>query len=103
VAQGVEKVCTFVKHWRSTNSTAGTMARITLAWTQHISGSGYPLLEQPAIPIPYLETIWIASLRTFLYEAGISITLDEPSIYPPKGEYDRHVMDVFRESEKFDI
>jgi hypothetical protein len=57
VTQGVEQVCIFVKHWRSTNSTAGIMARIALAWAQHNSGSGYPLLEQPTIPIPYLETI----------------------------------------------
>ena len=101
VIQGIEQLYTFTKHYRSTHSTAGLMAKIALAWTQHNSGSLYPILQYPSINLPYLESKWFASLRLFLAEADISLTLTKTYVYPIQRQHDLHLMDYFRESGKF--
>jgi hypothetical protein len=97
VAQGIDQICLFVKSWRA-NNIAGQFLRVALAWAQHNLGVGTPiLLENPTIPIPYLETQWISSLRTALISLGCKIQVDYSSIYPLQRQHDAHLMDVFRE------
>jgi hypothetical protein len=96
VAQGIDQICLFVKSWRA-NNIAGQFLRVALAWAQHNSGVGTPILEIPTIPIPYLETQWISSLRTALTSLGCKIQVDYSSVYPLQRQHDAHLMDVFRE------
>jgi hypothetical protein len=96
VAQGIDQICLFVKSWRA-NNIAGQFLRVALAWAQHNSGVGTPILENPTIPLPYLETQWISSLRTALTSLGCKIQVDYSSVYPLQRQHDAHLMDVFRE------
>jgi hypothetical protein len=75
---------------------------MALSWAQHNSGVGTPILENPTIPILYLETQWISSLRTALTSLGCKIQVDYSSVYPiQRQQQDAHLMDVFRERGTF--
>jgi hypothetical protein len=101
VAQGIDQICMFIKSWRA-NNIAGQFLRVALAWAQHNSGVGTPILENPTIPIVlYLETQWISSLRTALTSLACKIQVDYSSVYPLQRQHDAHLMDVFREQGNF--
>lgn len=91
--QGLAKVETMLKHWRSTDTEAKKHLQIALAWNQYTAGTGKPILEDTKTKIEYLDTVWYPDLRDFLAETNSTIEVDDPCIVPVQRENDRHIMD----------
>jgi hypothetical protein len=52
---GAGEVLHFIKNWRTSNADIGKVLRIVYAWCQYQAGVSFPLLENPAEPITYLQ------------------------------------------------
>ena len=74
--QGLAKVESLVKHWRSNESDANRILRIALHWNQYVAGIGTPILENTTAQLSYLETVWFPDLRDFLRETNTTIEVD---------------------------
>jgi hypothetical protein len=57
------------------NSEVGKMIIISLKYSQIEAGIRQQLLEHPAINIPYLTPTWITSLRQFLFQHNLTVTI----------------------------
>ena len=55
--QGLAKVESLSKHWRSNESDANRILRIVLHWDQYIAGISTPILENTTATLSYLETV----------------------------------------------
>ena len=99
--QGLAKVESLVKHWRSNESDANRILRIALHWNQYVAGIGTPILENTTAQLSYLETVWFPDLRDFLRETNTTIEVDEPGLTPIQREYDQHIMDHVLGLQKF--
>ena len=64
-------------------------------------GCFFPLLEQPSLPVPQLESKWISSMRAFLDKINAQIVIDD--FVPPAFQrlHDFVIMDVIQASGKF--
>jgi len=98
--QGLAKIETLIKHWRSPNTEAEAHVRIALQWNQYTAGTGVPILEDHQ-SIPHLETVWYPDLRNFLSENKIKIKVDHPGIVPHQREGDSHIMDHILATKRF--
>ena len=65
VEQGIAHVSMMVGHLRQGSETA-RMLKMELQWCQAQAGTAIHLLESPQVPIDYIESCWIMSLRSFL-------------------------------------
>ena len=79
VQQGLGQVSEFIRNWRL-KSTAGLLIRIALAWFQEQVGVSFPILCNVKAALPQLESKWIASLRDFLGEYDMHLTVQETAI-----------------------
>ena len=91
--QGLAKVETMVKHWRSPDTEAKKHLQIALAWNQYTAGTGTPILEDTTSQLTYLDTVWFPDLRDFLAETKTTIEVDDPCIVPVQRVNDKHIMD----------
>ena len=99
--QGYGQVSTFLKSWRTPNSHAGQILRITVAWAQYCIGTSTSFLTDTTTKLPHLESTWLTSLRQFLHAVGGTLELDHRYIPPLQRERDQHIMDVVLQSNKF--
>ena len=90
--QGLLQVAYLLRHIR-TPSQIGTLLRCTLSWLQLSLGVSFPVMAQPAVPLPHMEAKWISSMRTFLAEQTLSIQLATDSVPAPQREHDSYIMD----------
>lgn len=67
----------------------------------HIFEASFPILRYPKRPLPHMEVIWLASLRSFLSTIDASVLLDDPSIPQMQRAHDAYIMDLILESKKF--
>jgi hypothetical protein len=91
--QGEGQILTFLKHWR-TNSNAGNLLRIAVAWTQLHLGTSLPFLTDTATSLPHMPGRWLCSLRTFLTRINGSIKLDQSFLSPIQRKRDVYIMDM---------
>jgi hypothetical protein len=63
--QGSGQILQLLKHLRI-QSPFHKMWLIALHWAQLQSGFHIPLLQDPTVPAPHLESLYITSLREFL-------------------------------------
>ena len=89
--QGLAKVESLLKHWRSNESDANRILRIVLHWDQYIAGISTPILENTTATLSYLETV----------QTQIRIEVDEPGLTLAQRENDKHIMDHVLELKKF--
>jgi hypothetical protein len=98
--QGEGQILTFLKHWRS-NTDAGNLLRIAVAWTQlHIDTSASFLMNTET-PLPHLPGRWLKSLRSFLHRIDGSLELDLYFLPPPQRHRDVYIMDMVLASKSF--
>ena len=90
--QGLLQVAYFLRHMRLP-SQIGALFRCTLSWLQLSIGVSFPVLAQPAVPLPHMEAKWLSSMRTFLAEQKLSIQLATESVPAPQREHDSYIMD----------
>jgi hypothetical protein len=93
--QGEGQIQHFLKHWR-TETDISTTLRITLAWSQWQAGTAASILANCHVPIGYIESRWLMSLREALRASNASFRLDQPFTQPPERTGDMHFMDAAR-------
>jgi hypothetical protein len=98
--QGEGQILTFLKHWR-TNTDAGNLLRIAVAWTQLHIGTSACFLMDTQTPLPHLPGRWLRSLRSFLNRIDASLELDSYFLPPPQRQRDVYIMDMVIASESF--
>jgi len=96
IEQGIKATIALMGHLREPNSNTGKMMRIELQWCQAQAGTSFNLLEEPSIPVEYIETCWIMNLRNFLDTYGLHINITCPAIPSIACENDEFIMDAFR-------
>ena len=89
-------------------SETGKMILINLHYSQVESGLGTPLLEVPSIPVSYLTPTWITSIRQFLFQHNLQLTLTDTTTYPLRHKYDDYIMNAdhltrYHKIERLDI
>jgi hypothetical protein len=81
IEQGVESLRLIMKHLRFPGQPQ-QMLLITLHQLQFNSGLGTPLLENPYIPAPHLEGLWIPQIRNFLKRINGSLRIADLTTQP---------------------
>ena len=70
----------------------GKLLRLSLESSQLESGLGVPLLENPQLYVSYLTPTWTMSLRQFLSNHNITISLTDPVSFPLRSSTDQYIM-----------
>jgi len=96
IEQGIKATTALMGHLREQKSHTGQMMRIELQWCQAQAGTSFNLLEEPSIPIEYVETCWIMNLRQFLDTYGLHVHITCPNIPKIACDNDEFLMDAFR-------
>jgi hypothetical protein len=98
---GIGKLMLFIRHWRS-DSQAGRLSRVLLAWVQALAGTSFSVLRFPARPMPHLEeAIKISYIRWYLSRAAGYLILDQEYVTPLQRVGDFHLMDAVLASGRF--
>jgi hypothetical protein len=98
--QGSGQIFQLLKHLRI-QSPFQKMWLIALHWAQLQSGFHTPLLQDPTVPAPHLEGLYIMSLREFLASIKGSIVTEHSYTIPLQRVHDRAIMDVVISSNLF--
>ena len=93
IERGIAQTILLIRHVRA-NSDQGTMVRIALDWWQQSAGVNFPLLLNPAVPVPYLESNWLTSLRDFLRDIKGSLQISAQDTDTPPRRGDQKIMMV---------
>jgi hypothetical protein len=91
--QGSGQILQLLKHLR-VKSPFQKMWLIALHWAQLQSGVHTLLLQDPKVPAPHLESLYISSLREFLASINGSIVTEHSYTIPMQRVHDRAIMDV---------
>jgi ribonuclease HI len=95
IEQGVKSVTMLVGHIRQDSDT-GRMMRIELQWCQVQAGTSINLLEDPQVPIDYIETCWIMSVRDFLSMYNLHLEFSQLARPVVQCVHDEFIMDAIR-------
>ena len=82
----------FFRNALYTNSEAGNLIRLNLQYSQRESGVGFPLLSNPTCHIPYLTPSWVLSVRQFLSNHNMHVTVSDVHIDELKSTTDEYIM-----------
>jgi hypothetical protein len=74
------------------DSEAGQMMILNVKYSQLESGISEPIMENPGMNISFLTPTWITSLRQFLYQHNLTISLTETMTVQFRGRYDQCIM-----------
>jgi hypothetical protein len=99
--QGYGQVDMFMKSWRINQSHQGKLLRIALHWAQYCAGIGQAILEDTTTKLPYLESEWITSLRTYLGLIQGSIQVDQSGVIELMREHDKYIMEIAIQQGKY--
>ena len=92
--QGAGQLQIFLQYWRSPNTQAGQLLRISVAWLQISVGVSFSLFHDVHTPITYSDSLWLISVRDFLSNIGGQLEL-HPTYVPQKArENDAFIMDA---------
>jgi hypothetical protein len=79
-----------------TGKEAGKLILYSLQYSQREAGIVAPLLERPDIHIPYLTRTWITSLRQYLYNHNLTISITGVYSITTQGQKDQCIMNPDR-------
>jgi hypothetical protein len=65
---------------------------MSLKYSQIESGISEPLLEKPDIPLLYLTPTWLTSVRQFLYQHNLTLSITDTLLIRFQGSHDRCIM-----------
>ena len=72
---------------------AGKLMTLNAKYSQIESGLAEPILEHPGISLPYLTPTWITSIRQFIFQHNITISLTDTIQIILRGKHDKCIMD----------
>ncbi len=98
--QGSGQLLMFLKHWRSPGQ-ASSLSQVALSWAQFQICTGTSFLADCTTPLPHMEALWFASMRTFLQCIDGRIELDNDYILPIQREHDLFLMDAVLQCKYF--
>ncbi len=93
IEQGVESLRLIMKHLQYPGQHQ-QMLLITLDQLQFNSGLGTPLLEDPYVPAPHLEGLWIPQIRKLLARIHGSLRITDLTTQPLQRKQDSYIMDL---------
>ena len=76
--QGSAKIEHLTEHLRGETTQVLLHFQIALHWAQFNAGVSSPILQQPQLKPPHLESIWFKDLRDFLSSHSLSICMHNP-------------------------
>ena len=76
------------------NSAAGTLIILNAKYSQIESGLSEPLLENPSLHSSYLTPSWVMSVRQFLFQHNLTVTLTDTLRVELRGPNDKCIMDL---------
>jgi hypothetical protein len=84
VEQGIGQLQLLIRHVRA-ESIQGSLFLITLSWWQHLAGVSFPLLQDTATPLPFLDADLPSSIRSYLatVDGSLHIPLIADQLPPP--------------------
>ena len=82
-----------LRHALYGDSEPGKLMMYSLKYSQIESGLGFHLLEDPTVFISWLTPTWIMSLRAFLFNHNITITLTDCWHFPLCCQHDQYLME----------
>ena len=88
---GIEAI-KFLRNSLYTDSEAGNLIRLNLQYSQREAGVGFHLLERPSEYISYLTPSWILSIRQYLSNNNMTITVSDVHVDSLKGRFDSYIM-----------
>ena len=97
---GADALGLILRHLRSPSNIT-TLLRVAISTMQFSSGVGYPILQYPSRPIPYLEGLWLPWVRSFLSDIEGSLEISNIPISPPRREGDRYLMEIAIDSQLY--
>ena len=91
-----------------TESEAGKLIILNVKYSQIESGIAEPLFEHPSIRIPYLTPSWIMSVRQFMSQHNVTLTMTDTLKVELRGPTDQCIMNLesltrYPTSKKHDI
>ena len=84
----------FLRNATYADTEAGKLITLSVKLTQMEAGVAQNILEKPDIPLPYITKTWITSLRRFLHQHSIQITLTDTLRIRFNGKWDECIMDT---------
>ena len=100
VHQGIAQIKYFLRHW-PLQSTVGKLFQSSSSWFHLTTGMSFSILDRAHVPLPHLESKWLASLRNFLATVNASIEVNDPHIPPRQREGDEYLMDMIVKANVF--
>ncbi|KAI2496067.1 hypothetical protein MHU86_18439 [Fragilaria crotonensis] len=94
--EGGIEMLKYFRHEVYGNTEVGKLFLLQLQASQLESGISIPLLAEPGLFLPYLTPTWILSMRQFMSNHNIKITLTDTISFPLRSPTDQYVMDVAR-------
>ncbi|KAI2492011.1 hypothetical protein MHU86_22536 [Fragilaria crotonensis] len=88
---GIENL-KFLRNAIFSKSSAGDLILMNLQYLQMEAGIGECLLEYPTIPLPYLTSTWLTSVRNYMANHNISVTITEQPSLQLSGRRDQFIM-----------
>jgi hypothetical protein len=77
-----------------TGSETGKLLLMSLKYSQIEAGISEHLLERPDIHLPYITSTWITSMRQFMYQHTVTVTITDTLTIIYSGKNDRCIMDT---------
>ncbi|KAI2505798.1 hypothetical protein MHU86_8660 [Fragilaria crotonensis] len=74
------------------NTEAGKLMLLNVKYSQIESGMSEPILEYPGIQISYLTPTWITSIRQFIFQHNLTISLTDTFTVLLRGPKDKCLM-----------
>ena len=75
------------------DSEAGRLLKLSIKMTQLEAGIAEPILEAPHLPLPYITSTWITSIRTFINLHNIQLSISDTLKVRFNGPNDACIMD----------
>ena len=88
---GIESL-KFLRNSLYCDSEAGNLIRLNIDYSQREAGVDFHLLEKPSMYISYLTPSWILSIRQFLANNNMHLTVSDLHLDPLRSSTDEYIM-----------
>jgi len=99
--QGFGQMYYFLKHWRSPKASPGKMLRIAVSWLQFCAGISTSVFTDTDLPLVYLESNYLTSLRQCLKDIPGSFHLLDDMVPPRQRANNVYLMEIAIQCGKF--
>ena len=84
----------FLRNAIITGKETGKLITLSLQYSQREAGITQPILEFPGIHIPYLTPTWLTTLRQYMYNHNLTISITNTHTISLQGAWDQCIMNM---------